>query len=122
MNPLGFHANRLGVDIHVITADTPPIRNLDLSVRQAHMGVDKIVAAPVASGLSCLAAEERELGVALVELGAGVTNVAIFARGMLVGLSSIPMGAADITDDIAAAFSKRREQDRKSKRLNSSHK
>ena len=109
MNPLGFHANRLGVDIHVITADTPPIRNLDLSVRQAHMGVDKIVAAPVASGLSCLAAEERELGVALVELGAGVTNVAVFARGMLVGLSSIPMGAADITDDIAAAFSTRRE-------------
>src|SRR3546814_10199334 len=93
MNPLGFYANRLGVDIHVITANTPPIRNLDLSVRQAHMGVDKIVAAPVASGLSCLAAEERELGVALVELGAGVTNVAVFARGMLVGLSSIPMGA-----------------------------
>src|SRR3546814_7225068 len=73
------------------------------------MGVEKIVASPVASGLACLAAEERELGVALVELGAGVTNVAIFARGMLVGLSSIPMGAADITDDIAAAFSTRRE-------------
>src|SRR3546814_8780226 len=74
------------------------------------MGVEKIVASPVASGLSCLAAEERELGVALVELGAGVTNVAIFARGMLVGLSSIPMGAADITDDIAAAFSTRSEE------------
>src|SRR3546814_245834 len=91
INPLGFHANRLGVDIHVITADTPPIRNLDLSVRQAHMGVEKIVASPVASGLACLAAEERELGVALVELGAGVTNVAVYARGMLVGLSSITM-------------------------------
>lgn len=109
INPLGFHANRLGVDIHVITADTPPIRNLDLSVRHAHMGVEKIVASPVASGLACLASEERELGVALIELGAGVTNVSIFARGMLVGLSSIPMGAADITDDIAAAFSTRRE-------------
>src|SRR3546814_12223768 len=57
----------------------------------------------------CSSDLERELGVALVELGAGVTNVAIFARGMLVGLSSIPMGAADITDDIAAAFSTRRE-------------
>jgi len=109
INPLGFHANRLGVDIHVITADTPPIRNLDLSVRQAHMGVEKIVAAPVASGLACLAPEERELGVALIELGAGVTNVAVYARGMLVGLSSIPIGAADITDDIAAGFSTRRE-------------
>src|SRR3546814_12975198 len=57
----------------------------------------------------CSSDLERELGVALVELGAGVTNVALFARGMLVGLSSIPMGAADITDDIAAAFSTRRE-------------
>src|SRR3546814_11581692 len=107
MNPLGFHANRLGVDIHVITADTPPIRNLDLSVRQAHMGVDKIVAAPVASGLSCLAAEDRELGVALVELCAGVTNVAIFLSGLLVGLSYISMCSDDMTDDIEATQSAR---------------
>src|SRR3546814_21088462 len=50
MNPLGFHAHRLGVDIHVITADTPPLRNLPLSFRPAHMGVDKIPPAPVATG------------------------------------------------------------------------
>ena len=54
--------------------------------------------------------EERELGVALVELGAGVTNVSLFAAGMLVGLTSIPIGAADITDDIASAFGTRRSQ------------
>lgn len=109
MNPLGFHADRLGVDIHVVTAETSPVRNLDLSIRQAHVGVDTIVAAPIASGLACLAAEERERGVALVELGAGVTNVAVFARGMLVGLASIPMGADDITDDIASAFATGRD-------------
>lgn len=108
MNPLGFHADRLGVDIHLITADTPPIRNLDLCVRNAHLGVETIVASPVAAGLACLAPEERELGVALVEIGAGVTNVAVHARGMLVGLASIPMGSADITDDIASAFATRR--------------
>ena len=54
--------------------------------------------------------EERELGVALVELGGGVTNVSVFAGGMLVGLTSIPIGAADITDDIASAFGTRRGQ------------
>lgn len=108
MNPLGFHAERLGVDIHIITAETPPIRNLDLCVRNAHLGVRTIVASPVAAGLACLAPEERELGVALIEIGAGVTNVAVYARGMLVGLSSIPMGSADITDDIASAFATRR--------------
>src|SRR3546814_2516287 len=81
--------SRLGVDLHVSTADTPPSRNLDLSVRQAHMGVEKIVASPVASGLACLAAEERDLGVALVELGAGVTNVAVYARGMQLGRAHV---------------------------------
>ncbi len=107
-NPLGFHADRLGVDIHLITSDTPPIRNLDLCVRNAHLGVQTIVASTVAAGYACLAPEERELGVALVEIGAGVTNVAVYARGMLVGLSSIPLGSNDITDDIASAFATKR--------------
>ena len=107
-NPLGFHADRLGVDIHVVTAETPPIRNLDLVVRSAHLGVHTIVAAPVASSLACLAREERELGVALVEIGAGVTNVVVHAGGQLVGLVSIAMGAGDITNDIASAFATKR--------------
>src|SRR3546814_12628120 len=63
MNPLGFHANRLGVDINVITADPPPIRNLDTPGRQAHLGADKIVAPPVASGGCRLAAAGGDLGV-----------------------------------------------------------
>jgi cell division protein FtsA len=106
--PLGLHADRLAVDIHVIAADPSPVRNLDLCVRSAHLGVEAIVASPVAAGKACLSEEERELGVALVELGAGVTNVSVFAGGMLVGLKSIPMGGIDITDDIAAAFGTRR--------------
>lgn len=108
--PLGLHADRLGVHIHVVAADGSPVRNLDLCVRSAHLEVKSIIAAPVATGLACLSDEERELGVALVELGAGITNVSLFAGGMLVGLSSIPFGAADITDDIASAFGTRRTQ------------
>jgi cell division protein FtsA len=106
--PLGLHADRLAVDIHVVAAEPPPVRNLDLCVRSAHLGVEAIVASPVAAGKACLSDEERELGVALVELGAGVTNVSVFAGGMLVGLKSLPMGGIDITDDIAAAFGTRR--------------
>ena len=108
--PLGLHADRLGVDIHVIAAEPSPVRNLDLCVRSAHLAVRSIVAAPVATGMACLSEEERELGVALVELGAGVTNVSLFAGGVLVGLCSIPMGATDITDDISSAFGTRRAQ------------
>lgn len=108
--PLGLHADRLGVHIHVVAADGSPVRNLDLCVRSAHLEVKSIIAAPVATGLACLSDEERELGVALVEIGAGITNVSLFAGGMLVGLCSIPMGGQDITDDIASAFGTRRAQ------------
>jgi cell division protein FtsA len=108
--PLGLHADTLGVDIHVVAADGSPVRNLDLCVRSAHLEVKSIIASPVATGLACLSEEERELGVALVEIGAGLTNVSLFAGGMLVGLASIPFGSADITDDIASAFGTRRQQ------------
>jgi cell division protein FtsA len=106
--PLGLHADRLAVDIHVITADPSPVRNVQLCVRSAYLDVEGIVASPVAAGKACLSDEERELGVALVEFGAGVTNVSVFAGGMLVGLKSLPIGGIDITDDIASAFGTRR--------------
>lgn len=112
-HPIGLHADRLGVDIHVVAADPAPLRNIDYVIRSAHLGVKAIVAAPVAAALSCLTFEERELGVALVELGAEVTNVSLHAGGMLVGLRSIPQGAKDVTDDIACAFGvQRREAER----------
>ena len=112
-HPIGLHADRLGVDIHVVAADPAPLRNLDYVIRSAHLGVRAIVASPVAAALACLTPEERELGVALVELGAEVTNVSLHAGGMLVGLRSIPLGAKDITDDIACAFGvQRRDAER----------
>lgn len=114
-HPLGLHAHRLGVDIHVVLADGSPVRNLDMCVRQAHLNVETIVASPIAAGMACLSDEERDLGVALVEIGASVTNVSLFAGGMLVGLTSLPFGASDITDDIASAFGVRRSQAERAK-------
>lgn len=109
-NPRGLHAERLGVDIHVMLADGAPVRNLTEAVQNAHLSVDGVVAAPLAAGHACLTVEERELGVALVEIGADVTNVAVFAGGMLLGLKAVPMGSADITDAIASGFGIRRSQ------------
>ena len=116
-SPVGFHADRLAMDIHVVTADTPPIRNLDLAVRNAHLGVRTMVASPAAASLAVLAREERELGVALVEIGAGVTNIAVHLMGQLVGVASVPMGAGDITNDIASAFATRRSHAERLKTL-----
>lgn len=103
-NPRGFHANQLGVDIHVVSAATPPCRNLDLAVRNAHLDVEAIVASGLAASLAILNEEERELGVAVIEIGAGVTTVALHVGGVLAALHALPVGAADITSDIAASF------------------
>ncbi len=108
--PEGLHADRLGVDIHVVLADGAPVRNMDTCVRAAHMNVKSVVASPIAAGMACLTSEERELGVALVELGAAVTNISLYAGGMLVGLFTIPYGGSDITDAIASAFGIQRSQ------------
>ncbi len=109
-NPRGLHAERLGVDIHVMLADGAPIRNLTEAVQNAHLEVEGVVAAPLAAGHACLTPEERELGVALVEIGADITNVAVFAGGMLLGLHAVPMGSGAITDAIASSFGIRRSQ------------
>jgi cell division protein FtsA len=109
-NPKGLHAETLGVDIHVVLAEGAPVRNLIEAVQNAHLDVDAVVASPLASAYACLSREERDLGVALVEIGAQVTNVSVHAGGMLLGLKSIPIGSNDITDAIASSFGIRRNQ------------
>lgn len=109
-DPKGLHAERLGVDIHVMLADGAPVRNITEAVQNAHLQVETVIGSPIAAGFACLSPEERDLGVALVEFGAEVTNVSVYAAGMLLGLVTIPMGSGDITDAVASAFGIRRFQ------------
>ena len=120
VDPQGFHAAVLGLEVHVVTADTPPIRNLDQVVRNAHLGIHAIVASPLAAGMAVLVEEERDLGVALVEMGAGVTSVSVWARGQLTAIQTLPSGGQDITDDLAAAFATRRASAEKLKCMHGS--
>ena len=120
VNPRGLHAERLAVDIHVMLADGAPVRNLTEAVQNAHLEVEAVIGSPIAASHACLTPEERELGVALVEFGADVTNVSVYAGGMLLGLASIPLGAGDITDAIASAFGIRRFQAERLKCVNGS--
>jgi len=119
-NPKGLHAERLGVDIHIMLAEGAPIRNLTEAVQNAHLEVEAVVGSPIAAGQACLSPEERDLGVALVEFGGEVTNVAIYEQGMLKDMMAIPMGSADITDAIASAFGIRRFQAERLKCVNGS--
>ncbi|MEL6238777.1 MAG: cell division protein FtsA, partial [Pseudomonadota bacterium] len=110
VDPRGLHAERLGVHVHVTLAQGAPLRNLREAVHNSHLKVDGVVAAPLASAHACLTPEERDLGVALVEIGGDVTNVSVFAAGMMVGLRSIDMGSGHITDALASSFGIRRSQ------------
>jgi cell division protein FtsA len=119
-NPKGLHAERLGVDIHVMLADGAPIRNLTEAVQNAHLDVEAVVGSPIAAGHACLTPEERDLGVGLVEMGSEVTNVSVYFSGMLIGMVSIPIGSGDITDAIASGFGIRRFQAERLKCVNGS--
>lgn len=109
-NPVGLHADRFGVAVHLVEADRGPVSNLVTAVRAAHVDVREVVATMVAAGRSMLTEEQRDLGTALVDIGASLTHVGLFAGGMLIGLGTITAGGGDITDDIAASFGARRSQ------------
>lgn len=104
VDPRGMSAESMCVHVHVTLAQGAPLRNLRDAVGNAHLRIDGIVAAPLASAQACLSEEERDLGIALVEIGGDITNVSVFAAGMMVGLRSIDMGSGDITDAIARSL------------------
>jgi cell division protein FtsA len=109
-DPAGLFADRFGVSVHLIEADRGPVSNLVTAVRAAHVDIREVVATMMAAGLASLTAEQRDIGTALVDVGASLTHVGLFAGGMLVGLATIPSGGADITDDIASQFGTSRAQ------------
>jgi len=108
-DPRGMVGQRLGVDMHVVTADAPPLRNLELAVNRCHLSIEAIVASPYASGLAALVDDEVELGCAVVDLGGGTTTTAVFSRGQFVHVDSIAVGGRHITSDIARGLSCRLE-------------
>lgn len=116
-NPLGLHADRLGMTVHVITAEGGAVKNFGRAVGQAHLGVASLIASPLASGRAVLEAEERDIGVALIEIGAGLTSICVYKFGIAVGVATVPMGGNDITDDITSAFPTRRSAAERTKSL-----
>ena len=102
--PLGMLGRKLGVDMHVVTSDEYAVRNLMLAVERCHLEIEAVVAGPYASGLSVLVDDEAEMGVAVVDFGAGTTSVGVFAGGALVHTDAVAVGGNHITMDIARGF------------------
>ncbi len=104
-DPRGLAGRDLSVELTAVTADEPPVRNLLGVIERCHLAVNGLVATPYASAIAVATAEERHTGVAVVDIGAGVTSVAVFAGGRIVHADAIPVGGLHVTYDIARALS-----------------
>lgn len=101
-DPVGMAGVRLEVDTHIITANSAGVRNIErILSSEAGVNVQSLVFSGLASSISVLSETEKELGVVLADIGAGVTNISIYADGALSYTSVIPIGARHITNDLA---------------------
>lgn len=106
-DPRGMAGQTLGAELHVVSADTAPLRNLEYCVNRCHLEVATMVASPYAAGLATLADDEAELGVACVDMGGGTTSMAVFADGQFIHVDSVAVGGHHVTTDIARGLSTR---------------
>ena len=99
-DPIGMTAVRLEVETHIVTAATTSVQNLSKCVQRAGVEIDELVLAPLATAEAVLSDEDRELGVALVDIGGDTTDVAVFQDGSISHAATIPMGGRSITSDL----------------------
>jgi cell division protein FtsA len=104
-DPRGMLGKRLGVDMHVVTADVAALRNLMLAVEHCHLTVEAMVATPFVSGLAVLADDEADLGAAVIDMGAGTTTIAVFGGGHFVHTDAFAVGGHHVTMDLARGLS-----------------
>jgi len=108
-DPRGMVGSQLGVDMHVLTGDTAPLRNLELCINRSHLSVERMVATPYASGLAALVDDELEMGAACIDMGGGTTTISVFSDGKFVYADAIPVGGNHVTMDLARGLSTRLE-------------
>ena len=104
-SPLGMFGDKLGVEISIISTDQNILKNFKNVVKQCDLEIDNIVYTPYAIGLSLLSDEEKELGVALLDIGSTLTSLSIFYNGAILHTKIIPLGGNMITNDISRIFS-----------------
>ncbi len=104
-DPRGMYGQRLGVNMHVVTASAGAVRNLANAIGRCHLEIAGVVVSPYAAGLACLVEDETELGVTVLDMGGGTTGIAVFYDGNLVFTDSVPVGGHHVTNDIARGLS-----------------
>jgi cell division protein FtsA len=99
-DPIGMIGMRLETEMYLVTIGSSPALNLRKAVERAGYKVRELVLEPLASALCALSEDEKEIGVALVEMGAGTTDIAVFQEGKIRHLGTVPMGGTFVTNDI----------------------
>lgn len=102
--PIGMSGIRLEVKVHIVTGAVSAAQNIVKCVRRCGLEVNDLILQPLASSLAVLTEDEKELGVVLVDIGGGTTDIAIFAEGAIRHTAVIPIAGDQITSDIAMAL------------------
>jgi cell division protein FtsA len=99
-NPIGYSGVKVGANFHIITGDKNAIRNINRSVEKSGLHTKDLVLQPLASSSAVMAQEDLEAGVAIVDIGGGTTDLAVFYEGILKHTAVIPFAGENITNDI----------------------
>ncbi len=105
--PKGMIGAQLGAQMHVVSCDIAPVRNLMLAVERCHLDIEAVVSTPYASGLATLVDDEAEMGTAVIDFGGGTTSIAVFAENRLAHVDAIAVGGGHVTMDIARGLTLR---------------
>jgi cell division protein FtsA len=102
--PLGMSGVRLETKVHIVTAAVTSAQNIIKCCHRCGLQVADLVLQPLASGEAVLHEDEKELGVALIDIGGGTTDITIFSEGSIVHTSVVPLGGNHLTNDIAVGL------------------
>jgi cell division protein FtsA len=102
--PIGMSGMKLDVKVHIVTGAVSAAQNIVKCVKRCGLEVSDLILQPLASSLAVLTEDERELGVCLVDIGGGTTDIAVFKQGAIRHTAVIPIAGDQITNDIAVAF------------------
>ncbi len=100
-NPIGMSGYRLHANVHMVTGEKHPINNIIKCVRRCNLEIADFVLEQIASGRAVLDADESELGVCLLDIGGGTTDIAVFSKGTVTHTAVIPIAGDHVTNDIA---------------------
>ena len=103
-SPLGMSGVRLEVRVHLVTCAANAVQNIEKCIERCDLGVDDIVLGPLASSHAVLTEDERNLGVCIVDIGAGTTDIAVFKDGAIRHTAVIPIAGSQVTQDIATTL------------------